>query len=100
MSSAETDALVSPYRGSETTYEMVKEQIAERWGEDVAEAFDPKCDAMPYTAWAEYGYTVRKGEKALKSITFLEVVDKETKIVRKVKRCINLFHRRQVDKVA
>ena len=99
MSSAESDALVSPYRGSEKTYEDVKNQIAERWGEEAAEEFDPYTDAMPFSSWTEYGYTVRKGEKALKSTTVVDVIDKETKAVRKVKRVVNLFHKRQVEKV-
>lgn len=92
--------LVSPYRGSEATYEMVKEQIRERWGEESAEEFDPATDAMPFGSWAAFGFRVRKGEKALKSVTFIEVRDESDKIVRKVRRTVNLFHKRQVEKIA
>lgn len=91
--------IISPYRGSEATYEMVKEQIAERWGEDAAEEFDPHTDAMPFVSWAAYGYRVKKGQKCLKSITFVEVKDDKGKVVRKIKRTVNLFHKRQVEKV-
>ncbi|MBU6323234.1 hypothetical protein KGQ55_00920 [Patescibacteria group bacterium] len=90
--------LVSPYRGSEKTYEMVKDQIEERWGEECAEEFDPTCDAMPYASWVAYGYQVRKGQKSLKSITFIDSKDATTGEVRKIKRTVNLFHRRQVEK--
>ncbi len=92
--------LISPYRGSEKTYEMVKEQIRERWGDKCAEEFSPHTDAMPYASWVSYGYQVRKGEAALKSITYLDVKDKEGKIAQKVRRSVNLFHKRQVQKVA
>jgi len=92
------EILASPYRGSEKTYEMVKEQIEKRWGEEVAEDFDPHTDAMPYSSWVAYGFVVKKGQKALKSITFLEVKDKDDKVVRKIKRTVNLFHKRQVEK--
>lgn len=90
--------LVSPYQGSETTYEMVKEQIAERWGAEAAEEFDPKRDAMPFASWLNYGYRVRKGEKALKSITFIEAKDEKGEVERKIRRTISLFHKRQVEK--
>lgn len=92
--------VVSPYKGSEATYEMVKDQIAERWGDEVAEEFDPHRDAMPYSSWLAFGYRVKKGQKALKSITFVEVKDENDKVVRKIKRTVNLFHRRQVEKIA
>lgn len=90
--------LVSPYKGSEQTYKMVKEQIAERWGKEAAEAFDPSRDAMPFSSWLNYGYRVKKGEKALKSITFLEAKDDLGEVEKKIRRSINLFHRRQVEK--
>lgn len=92
--------LVSPYRGSEKTYEAVKEQILERWGEDCADEFDPHTDAMPYASWVAYGYQVRKGQKALQSITYLDVKNEKGEIVQKVRRNVNLFHKRQVEKIA
>lgn len=100
MSMLSVKELVSPYRGSEKTYEAVKEQILERWGEDCADEFDPHTDAMPYASWAAYGYQVRKGETALKSITYLDVTDKDGHVAQKVRRSVNLFHKRQVQKIA
>lgn len=94
------EALRSPYRGSEQTYEMVKEQIAERWGEDAAEEFDPHTDAMPFSSWLAQGYAVKKGSKALKSITIVEMKDPDDeKKVRKIRRTVCLFHKRQVQKI-
>jgi hypothetical protein len=94
-----TDEVLSPYRGSEATYEMVKDQIRERWGDESADSFDPYHDALPFASWASYGYRVRKGEKALKSITFVET-DEEDGPARKIRRTVNLFHKNQVEKAA
>lgn len=100
MKSVKEIALTSPYRGSEKTYEMVKEQIAERWGDEVAEDFDPYTDAAPFSSWIAHGFIVKKGQKALKSITMLEVKDENDKVIRKIRRSVNLFHRLQVEKVS
>lgn len=95
------EALVSPWRGSEKTAEDVREQVRERFGDEVAEDFDAASDAMPFSSWLSQGYQVRKGSKALKSITIIEMKDPDDeKKVRKVRRVVNLFHRRQVDKIA
>lgn len=100
MKSVKEIIITSPYKGSEKTYELVKEQIQERWGAECAEAFDPHTDAMPYSSWVAHGYMVTKGQKALKSITFVEVKDEKDNIVRKIKRTVNLFHKSQVEKIA
>ena len=100
MKSIKEIALTSPYRGSEATYEAVKAQIRERWGEECAEEYDPYKDCAPFSTWLSAGFVVSKGQKALKSVTFLEVRDKDDKVVRKIKRTVNLFHKRQVEKVA
>ena len=92
--------LVSPYKGSEATYEAVREQLRERYGDECADEFDPYSDAMPYSSWLIYGFRVKKGEKALKSVTFVEVRDQDDKVMKKIRRVVNLFHRRQVEKVA
>lgn len=90
--------IVSPWRGSEATYEMVKGQLRERWGDEIAEEFDSATDAMPLISWAHFGYRVRKGEKALKSITYVEIKNDKGEVEKKIKRVVNLFHRRQVVK--
>lgn len=91
--------IVSPWRGSEKTSEMVREQVRERYGDDIADEFDPACDAMPLVSWAAYGYRIKKGEKSLKSVTFVEVKDENDKVVEKIRRVVHLFHKRQVEKV-
>ena len=94
------EVLVSPYRGSEKTYEDVKEQLRERYGDDVAEEYDPHTDCMPFSSWLAQGYAVRKGARALKSITILEVKDDNDKVVKKICRTVNLFHKSQVQKIS
>jgi hypothetical protein len=94
------DTIISPWRGSEQTAEMVREQIRERWGDACAKSFSAETDCMPLLSWAAYGYRVRKGEKALKSVTYVEVKNDKGEIEKKIRRVINLFHRRQVDKIA
>lgn len=100
MKSIKEIVLASPYRGSEKTYEMVKAQIAERWGKEVADEFNPHTDAMPYSSFAAYGYKIRKGERALKSVTFIDVLDSEGRFVKKIRRSVNLFHKLQVEKIS
>ncbi|OHA37770.1 MAG: hypothetical protein A3H57_04825 [Candidatus Taylorbacteria bacterium RIFCSPLOWO2_02_FULL_43_11] len=100
MQSIKEIALASPYRGSEKTCEMVREQIRERWSDELADEFDPYTDAMPAVSWMAYGYRIRKGEKALKSVTFVEVKDEKGEVVRKIRRVVNLFHHCQVLKLA
>jgi len=95
-----SDSFVSPWRGSEKTYEMVREQIRERWGDECAEEFDPHTDAMPFVSWASFGFRVKKGEKAIKSITYVEVKNEKGEIEKKIRRSVNLFHRKQVEKAS
>ncbi|MCX6715627.1 MAG: hypothetical protein NT077_01260, partial [Candidatus Taylorbacteria bacterium] len=85
---------------SEKTFEMVQEQLRERYGDDVADEFDASKDAMPYTSWLSFGYRVRPKERSLKSITFVEVLNDKGEVERKVKRTCNIFHRKQVEKIA
>jgi hypothetical protein len=91
--------VVSPWRGSEQTADAVREQIRQRWGDEVADEFDATHDAMPLVSWAAYGYKVRKGSKALKSVTYVDVKDDEGKVERKIRRSINLFHKRDVERI-
>ena len=95
------EVLVSPWRGSEKTAEDVREQVRERFGDEAAEEFSAATDAMPFSSWLAQGYQVRKGSKALKSITIIEMKDPDDeKKLRKVRRVVNLFHRRMVDKIS
>jgi len=94
------DSILSPYRGSEATYEAVKAQVRERFGDEYADEFDPYTDAMPLVSWAAYGFRIKRGERALKSVTIMEIKDPDGKTVRKIRRVVNLFHKLQTEKVS
>jgi hypothetical protein len=97
---SDSKPVVSPWKGSEATSEMVREQLSQRYGPDLAAKFDARFDAMPFSAWLSQGFCVRRGEVALKSITFVEVRDENDKVVRKIRRSVNLFHRCQVEPIS
>lgn len=87
----------STWKGSVDTLELVREQIFTRWGADAAVNYDPKANCFTFKQWKKNGYSVRKGEKALKSYTYVEVKDKETDEVRKVRKTVWLFYEAQVE---
>ena len=94
------DIITSPYKGSEKTYEMVQEQLRERYGDDVADNYNAYTDVAPFSTWASANYRIRKGEHALKSITFVEVLNAKGEVEKKIRRTCNLFHRKQVERIA
>ena len=92
------EKLVSPYRGSEKTYELVREQLRERYGDECADSFDPRCDAMPFACWANYGYRVKPKERALRSVTIVEMKNDRGEVQMRIPRTVLLFHKSQVQK--
>jgi hypothetical protein len=87
----------STWKGSADTLEVVKEQIAERWGEEAANAYNPKINCFTFKQWQVNGFMVKRGEKALKSYTFVEVKDKKTEEIKKLRKTVCLFYRTQVE---
>ncbi len=85
------------YTGSEATKALLCEQIKERWGESELKNFDPYHNARTYKSWIQAGFKVRKNEKALKSITYLETKDDAGNVLKKIKRPCFLFYYRQVE---
>ena len=81
----------TPWRGSQETYKMVYNQIAARWGEDFARRFDPARNCRTYRGWLECGFRVRRGEKALKSVTYVPV-EKDGEVVDLYRKTVNLFY--------
>jgi len=89
--------ITTGYMGSKATYEDVKGQLLERFGPKVAKSYKPSENCATYRTWSEAGFTVKKGEKALKSVTFIEKEDEETGEMKRIRRTVNLFHRVQVE---
>ena len=93
-----TVEIKSNWTGSESTFNLVKKQIAQRWGDDEANRYNPKENCLTFNQWLKNGYLVRKGEKALKSFVIVEKKDKETgKVIEKTPKSINLFYELQVE---
>lgn len=90
---------VSPYTGSQETLALVSEQIKARWGESELKNYDPFHNARTFQSWLKLGFKVRKGEKALRSITFVETKDVEGNILKRYRRPVFLFYYRQVEKI-
>ena len=93
-----TITVKSNWTGSESTLNLVKKQIAQRWGEDEANRYNPKENCLTFKNWLKNGYIVKKGEKAIKSFVIVEKKDKETgKVIEKTSKSINLFYELQVE---
>lgn len=87
---------ISNYTGSTTTYDMVAAEIEKRWGSDEIERYDAERNCLPFSKWLQLGYCVRKNERAIRSVTFIEKKDAEGKVVKKYRRIVCLFYYLQV----
>ena len=83
--------------GSKANYDDVKMQLEERFGKKVAANYNPATNCATYRTWSEAGFTVKKGEKAIRSVTFIEKEDEETGEMKRIRRTVSLFHRCQVE---
>jgi hypothetical protein len=95
------------WRGSAKTADAVREEIARRWGEDEAKQYNPLTNCFTIGTWNQLGYRVKKGEKAIRSITYVEGTnladvaddaDDEEQEVRTYPKTVYLFYRTQVEK--
>ena len=68
----------SNWTGSENTSDLVRKQIAKRWGEDEAKRYNPFVNCFTFNGWLKNGYVVKKDEKAIRSFIIIEKKDKET----------------------
>lgn len=85
------------YKGSDTTKEIVKKQIEERWGEKAAEKYNPYVNVRTFREWKELGYKIKEGSKSIKSYTFVTVEDEETGEEETYKKKVHLFCWKQVE---
>ena len=75
----ETKELSSVWKGSKYTAGDIAQQIGMRWGSEAVKEYHPDINCFTLTGWNDRGYRVKKGEKALRSVTFirdLEATDK------------------------
>ena len=66
---------VAHWRGSAKTADAVREEIARRWGDKEAAQYDPLTNCFTIRTWNALGYRVKKGEKAIRSMTYVEATD-------------------------
>jgi hypothetical protein len=92
------NVILSNWKGSINTAETVKKQILARWGEEEANNYDPKSNCLTFNQWHAHGYQVKKGEKALKSMTIIEKKNEKGEVIEKYPKTVNLFYIRQVEK--
>jgi hypothetical protein len=95
------------WRGSERTADAVRQEIARRWGDEEAARYDPLTNCFTIQTWNKLGYRVKKGEKAIRSVTYIkgadqaadtEEEDEEEADVVKYPKTVYLFYRTQVEK--
>jgi hypothetical protein len=95
---------VAHWRGSEKTADAVREEIKRRWAEQEAAKYDPLANCFTIRTWNALGYRVKKGEKAIRSVTYVEGTDQtadedeEEQDVRTYPKTVYLFYRIQVEK--
>ena len=89
----------SNWTGPETTSNIVRKQIFNRWGAEEADNYNPKSNCLTFKSWTNNGYRVKKGEKAIKSYIVIEKKDKQGEVVSKYPKSINLFYIKQVEKI-
>lgn len=95
--------VLAVWKGSEKTKNIVYDEILKRWGEAAAEKYDPLKNCFTYKTWLAKGYQVKKGEKAIRSITLIEKKDPNAKVgentlVRTYPKSVFLFYKIQVEK--
>lgn len=77
---------------------MVASEIEKRWGENEVEKYDAERNCLTFSKWLSLGHVVRKGEKAIRSRTFVEKKDTEGKVIKRIPRTVFLFYYLQVEK--
>ena len=90
---------ISAWKGSSRTAALVASEIAARWGKEEVKNYNPDLNCFTLRRWNQDGYRVKKGEKAIKSVTFVPVLGTEpiaegTKEVKcySVPKTVNLFY--------
>ena len=78
---------------------MVEQQLILRFGKDEAANYDPYKNVMTFNKWGKAGFKVKKGEKSLRSVTFVEVKDASGEVIKKYKKTVHLFCWLQVEPI-
>lgn len=88
----------SVWQGSDNTATRVLRQIRARFGDKVANDYDPKTNCFTFLGWKQRGYMVKKGEKAIRSITFIKDDNEDETVAKSYPKNVFLFCEVQVQK--
>lgn len=94
-----SEKITSNWTGSETTSNLVRKQILERFGAEEAGRYDPTSNCLTFKQWLNNGFKVKKGEKALQSYVVIEKKNKAGEVLEKYPKRISLFYQTQVEAV-
>src|SRR2546430_4740775 len=91
------------WKGSIQTADAVRKEIAKRYGEAEAAKYNPLANCFTFQTWKAKGYYVKKGEKAIRSMTLVEVPEEEAAEgeqteKRTYPKTVYLFYIKQVEK--
>lgn len=87
---------VSEYTGSEVTRSIVEEQIRAKYGATELKNLDCYHNLRTFQSWSKLGWKIRPGEKAIRSITYVEKRDPAGNVIKRYKRPVFLFYYRQL----
>ena len=90
---------VNSYKGSEATKALVEEQIKARYGATELKNLDCFRTLRTFKSLVSLGFRVKKGEKSIKSFTFVEKKDLAGNVVEKYRRPVSLFYYRQIEAI-
>lgn len=88
----------SVWQGSSNTATRVVREIRSRFGDKVANKYDPKTNCFTFLGWKQRGFMVKKGEKAIRSITFIKDDNEDDMVARSYPKNVFLFCEVQVKK--
>ncbi len=86
----EDDSIISNWKGSLKTRDMVEEQVRSIYGDSAAKKYSP-LKTFTFRKWGELGYRPKKGSKSLRSVTYVESKNAEGETISKHMKSINLF---------
>lgn len=90
------------WQGSKSNYNAVANEIAKRWGDSEVENYKPRENCFTYKTWQAKGYSVKRGEKSIKALTYIRMGKQEGDKLEEVKsfpKFINLFYYKQVEPI-
>lgn len=82
----------STYRNGAKSYQEAREILRARYGDKVADEYEPSRDLMTMRCLNAYGLRVKRGEQAIRVTIICERKNKDGEVLAKFPRKVNLFH--------